>query len=228
MTENAASEGQSRACAARAAGTGAFGNGVGGSPVACRQSDTSAAGSVESWRSRLLRYRFNWYPCYRRTGARLTFVADDLHEVRLKLPLNWRTRGYWGATFGGSVYGALDPVLLVMLARNLGPDYMVWDKSASIEFKRPGRSTLYATFRLDADELPRIRTELEGTARILRRYTVHLVDQRGVVHASCVKTLYIRRTRRRPHRERAEAPFSSAANTETAQCRAKMPESAPH
>ncbi|MGH6943597.1 MAG: PaaI family thioesterase [Geminicoccaceae bacterium] len=150
---------------------------------------------AETLKSRLTRQAFNWFPCYRRTGARITYVSGDLLEVRIRLPLNWRTRGYWGVIFGGSMYGALDPVLLVMLAKNLGPDYMVWDKTATIEFKKPARSTLYATFRVEPDEIARIKQALGREPRILRTYSVDLVDQNGTVHASCVKTLHIRRRR---------------------------------
>ena len=50
----------------------------------------------ELLRTRLLRFAFNFYPCYRRTGARVTYIAHDYTEVRIKLPLNWKTRGYWG------------------------------------------------------------------------------------------------------------------------------------
>lgn len=207
--------------------SGVVRRGIAGRPgLAHAHADSFAAGGVESLKSRLLRYRFNWYPCYRRTGARLTFVAADLREVRVKLPLNRRTRGYWGATFGGSVYGALDPVLLVMLARNLGPGYMVWDKSATIEFKKPGRSTLYATFRLEAGELGRIKAELERAPRVLRSYTVELVDRRGIVHASCTKTLHIRRARSRA-RPGPEPMQATVPSMEKVPCRAKTPASAP-
>ncbi|MFQ5690709.1 MAG: hypothetical protein ACE5HQ_10605 [Gemmatimonadota bacterium] len=44
----------------------------------------------ESVRSRLLRSRPNRFPAYRATGARITYVAADLGEVRIKLPLNRR------------------------------------------------------------------------------------------------------------------------------------------
>lgn len=225
-----AAHGQSGITALRAVATGFGRRGSAAPPaVAPAQNEPSAAAGVESFGSRLLRHRFNWYPCYRRTGARLTFVAADLREVRIKLPLNRRTRGYWGATFGGSMYGALDPVLLVMLARNLGPEYMVWDKSATIEFKKPGRSTLYATFRLDGGELARIRAQLERVPRILHQHTVELVDRRGIVHASCVKTLHIRRARRsaRAGRERMPPAADAAPSTERAECRAKTPVSEP-
>jgi acyl-coenzyme A thioesterase PaaI-like protein len=145
----------------------------------------------ESLRTKLLRFTFNLYPCYRRTGARITYIADDHSEVRVKLPLNWTTRGYWGTMFGGSMYGAIDPVLLVMLARRLGPDYRVWDKAATIEFKKPGRSTLYARFRIEDAEIEELR-RLTAADRIERTYAIDLADADGTVHASFTKTLYLR------------------------------------
>ncbi|HEV2549230.1 MAG TPA: DUF4442 domain-containing protein [Stellaceae bacterium] len=146
----------------------------------------------ESLRTRLLRFAFNFYPCYRRTGARLVYIASDFSEVRVKLPLNWWTRGYWGTTFGGSMYGAIDPVLLVMLARRLGPHYQVWDKAATIEFRKPGRGTLYGRFRIEDVEIEALRQALAREGRIERTYAVDLVDAAGTVHAHFTKTLHLR------------------------------------
>jgi acyl-coenzyme A thioesterase PaaI-like protein len=147
----------------------------------------------ESLRTRLLRLGFNFFPCYRRTGARITYVARDYSEVRVKLPLNWRTRGYWGTTFGGSMYGAIDPVLLVMLARRLGRGYVVWDKSATIDFKKPGRATLYARFRIEEAEIEELRRLLDREPKLERTYPIELVDGAGVVHAAFTKTLHLRK-----------------------------------
>src|SRR5690349_10454914 len=101
---------------------------------------------AESLQSRLQRWGFNRFPAFRGTGGRITYIASDWREVRLQVPLSRRTRNYVGTIYGGSMYGAVDPIYMVMLIRLLGPEYIVWDKSASITFKRPGRSTLYATF----------------------------------------------------------------------------------
>jgi acyl-coenzyme A thioesterase PaaI-like protein len=146
----------------------------------------------ESLRTKLLRLAFNFYPCYRRTGARITYIASDHSEVRVKLPLNWKTRGYWGTTFGGSMYAAIDPVLVVMLARGLGPGYVVWDKAATIDFKKPGRSTLYARFRIEAAEIEELRHLLAREGKIERTYQVELTDRAGTVHAAFSKTLHLR------------------------------------
>lgn len=145
-----------------------------------------------SLKSTLARWAFNLFPAYRGTGGRLTYVAADWREVRVKLRLTVWTRNYYGTLFGGSLYGAVDPVYMIMLIRNLGPAYVVWDKAASIRFRRPGRTTLYARFMLDDAELSAIKTELEQAAAIDRVYHVDLTDAAGVVHASIEKIIHIR------------------------------------
>src|SRR5437867_3171750 len=106
----------------------------------------------ESFASRLLRWKFNLFPAYRGTGARITYVADDFSEMRVCLPLSWRTRNAVGTIFGGSMYGAVDPVYMIMLMRLLGSGFIVWDKAAEIRFRKPGRATLYATFQIGKEE----------------------------------------------------------------------------
>ncbi|HEX7175378.1 MAG TPA: DUF4442 domain-containing protein [Pyrinomonadaceae bacterium] len=147
----------------------------------------------ESFSTKLLRWKFNLFPAYRGTGGRITYIAADLREVRVRLPLNWRTRNYVGTIFGGSLYAAVDPIYMLMLIWALGPGYVVWDKAASVRFKLPGRSTLHAHFRLDEDELRAIQSELENARSINRVYSVDLKDAEGKVHATVEKTIYIRR-----------------------------------
>jgi acyl-coenzyme A thioesterase PaaI-like protein len=148
----------------------------------------------ETLRSRLTRLAFNFFPAYRGTGGRITFLAPDWSEVRIRVPLGWRTRNYVGTIFGGSMYGAVDPVYMIMLIKRLGPDYIVWDREATIRFRRPGRSTLHARFVLHDDEVAAIRAALPAPgARTDRRWTVELADDEGVVHAIIEKVIHIRR-----------------------------------
>jgi len=146
----------------------------------------------ESWRSRVTRWGFNWFPAYRGTGARIEYIASDWTEVRIRLPLSWRTRNYVGTIFGGSLYGAIDPIYMIMLIKLLGKDYEVWDKAATIRFKKPGRSTLRATFRLDDRELDQIKRDVAASGKTERTYTVELKDGEGTVCMSCDKLVTIR------------------------------------
>jgi acyl-coenzyme A thioesterase PaaI-like protein len=144
----------------------------------------------------LYRWGFNLFPAYCATGARITFISHDFREVRIKLPLSWQTRNYVGTIFGGSMYAAVDPVYMLMLIKNLGPDYVVWDKSACIRFRKPGRATLFARFVLEEGELDAIRSALTHSHSADRTYQVELTDKEGVVHASVEKVVYIRPKKR--------------------------------
>ncbi|MEA2570011.1 MAG: hypothetical protein QOI24_2012 [Acidobacteriota bacterium] len=147
----------------------------------------------ESRATRWLRWRFNLFPAYRGTGGRIAYIAADYREVRVRLPLSWRTRNYVGTIFGGSLYGAVDPIFMIMLIQLLGRDYIVWDKSATIRFRKPGRTTLYATFTIDEAELEAIRLATANGEPVDRVYHVDLADEQGVVHASVEKVIYVRR-----------------------------------
>jgi acyl-coenzyme A thioesterase PaaI-like protein len=145
---------------------------------------------------RVRRWGFNFFPAYRGTGGRIAYIAHDWREVHVKLSLHWRTRNYVGTIFGGSMYGAVDPLYMIMLIKNLGPDYVVWDKAAAIRFKRPGRETLYAEFVLTREEIAAIKDELREKKSLDRVYTVELKNKQGKVHAIVEKTLYIARRER--------------------------------
>ncbi len=150
----------------------------------------------ESLRSRLTRWRFNLFPCYWSTGAKITFISPDFHEVDIKLPLSWRTRNIVGVIFGGSMFGATDPILMTMFMKILGRDYIVWDKSGSIRYRKPGRSTLYAEFRIDPVDVETVTRELKIREKLDLTFKVDLKDAAGTVHAEVEKVIHFRKKRK--------------------------------
>lgn len=147
----------------------------------------------ESFTSRIARWKFNLFPAYRGTGGRVIYITDDFHSIRVKVPLSWRTRNYVGTIYGGSMYGAIDPIYMLMLIKVLGHDYVVWDKAATIRFRKPGKTALYADFSLSRDEVEEIKRLAEESQSVDRIYRVDLKDKDGVVHAQIEKTLYVRK-----------------------------------
>ncbi len=139
------------------------------------------------------RIKFNLFPAFRGTGARIDEISDDYRRIRIRIPLNWRTRNYVGTIYGGSMYGAVDPIYMIMLIKNLGSEYVVWDKAATIRFKKPGKETLFAEFRLDQREINEIKLILRDQKSVDRIYTVEITDSAGTVHCVVEKTLYIAR-----------------------------------
>lgn len=141
------------------------------------------------------RHLLNFYPPFRGTGAWVTFIADDWSEMRIKVPLSLRTRNYVGTIFGGSLYAGMDPHFMFMLMHRLGPDYLVWDKAASIRFRKPGRGTLTAVCRMPDAEVEEVRRILESQEKVDREYSVDLVGKDGVVHATVDKVVNVRKRR---------------------------------
>ncbi len=160
---------------------------------------------AESLRTRLLRWRFNLHPAYRRSGARITYVDANLREVRVRLPLCRATRNLNGTIYGGSIYSAVDPLHAVMLVQLLGPrDYVAWTKAAHVRFLRQARTDLEACVALADDEISAVRAEAERAGKVERRYTVELTDTHGHVCAACEITVHI-------HQRRAQTETANAA-----------------
>jgi hypothetical protein len=82
---------------------------------------------------------------------------------------------------------------MLMLMANLGDDYIVWDKSASIRYKRPGRGTVRAEFRLSDSQIDDIHEKLITLLKFEPVFTVVVKDEGGGVIAEVEKLLHVRR-----------------------------------
>lgn len=142
-------------------------------------------------KGRLVKMLFNFSPMYRSTGGRLIEVSDDLHFIRLKLPLNYKTKNYVGTLYGGHMYSCVDGIYMVQLIRILGNGFVVWDKAATIRFKRPGNQTLYAEFSLTKEHIDQIKTDVNERDEMELILKINLTDKENVVYAEVMKTIYI-------------------------------------
>lgn len=147
--------------------------------------------------ARLFRLLMNVYPPYLFTGIRVDRVSPDFSEVDVSMPLRWYNRNAVGTQFGGSLYALADPFLMLMTLQQIGPEYVVWDQSAQIDFVSPGRGTVYAKFRMPREEIERLRQEAASGQAVRPQYDVNLTDKDGKVIARVKKTLYVRRKKER-------------------------------
>ena len=108
----------------------------------------------------IYKYGFNFSPMYRRSTGRVFFVSDDLHKVSIRIKLSYKNANYVGSIFGGSMLSATDPIFMIQLLNILDDNYVVWDKAASIQFKRPAREDCYADFIFTSDEIINIKKQV--------------------------------------------------------------------
>lgn len=140
----------------------------------------------------IFKYGYNWSPMYRRSTARITSVSDDLLTISIKLPISYKNRNYMSSIFGGSMFAAVDPIPMVQLMNLIGPDYVVWDKSAEIYFKRPAREDLFAKFTFSKDELAHIKSQVTQSKEIDFVKVTQLTNVDGsVTYCEVKKTIYV-------------------------------------
>ena len=149
--------------------------------------------------ARLLRRGMGWWPPFLGAGIRVRSFAEDFRDAVVELKLGRLNRNYVGTHFGGSLYSMTDPFFAIMLMHNLGGDYLVWDKSGSIEYVSPGRGTVSAHFHLAEKRVAEIRAAAAGGEKVLPEFEVYVKDEKGAIVARVRKVLYIRlKARKRP------------------------------
>jgi acyl-coenzyme A thioesterase PaaI-like protein len=142
---------------------------------------------------RLTRSFLNVWPPLLGAGIRVRRLDPDWRAIDVEMKMRFWNANYVGTHYGGSLYSMTDPFYMLMLINNLGRDYIVWDKSANIRFRRPGRGTVRAEFRLDQAQLDEIRGKLDTQEKIEPTFVVEVRDESGEVVAIVDKLLYIRK-----------------------------------
>jgi hypothetical protein len=145
----------------------------------------------QNTRSRLVKTVLNLIPAFRRSGGKVCFISADYMEVQTKLKLSWKTRNWVGTIFGGSIYSSIDPIYMTQLMEILGKDYIVWDKAASINFKKPIKTTVYARFLLTHEIIDKIVAEVSANGKHVFDLPVKYEDLKGTVYSEMNKTLYV-------------------------------------
>ena len=145
-----------------------------------------------AWK-RHMRMLLNIWPPFLGAGIRVRRLESGWKAIDVEMKLRWWNRNYVGTHFGGSLYSMTDPFFMLMLIENLGKDYLVWDKSASIRFKKPGRGTVSAGFRLAEQQIREIKQALNSQEKIERVFTVEVKDESGNVIAEVEKLVHVRK-----------------------------------
>ncbi|HTC74330.1 MAG TPA: DUF4442 domain-containing protein [Edaphobacter sp.] len=151
--------------------------------------------------SRWLRH-IGWWPPLLGTGVNVTRLDKDLRAVDVEMRLRRWNKNYMGVHFGGSLFAMTDPFYMIMVATNLGGEYVVWDKAASIQYKKPGKGRVRAEFRLTEEKLAEIRTAVAAERRFDARFAVEIKDEAGGVVAVVERVIYC--ATKAAHAERAK------------------------
>jgi len=135
----------------------------------------------------------NFYPPYLFSGIKVIQYDKQFTYFKVRLKLTWYNRNLVGTAFGGSLYAMCDPFYMFILIINLGKEYIVWDKAASIDFIKPGKGTVYAEFSIPKEDISKIREEVEKEGKKVFTFPCKVVDQHGKTIALLRKDVYVRK-----------------------------------
>ncbi|MBU3734534.1 MAG: DUF4442 domain-containing protein [Candidatus Planktophila sp.] len=140
-----------------------------------------------------MRRMLNVWPPFLFSGISILEISRDFRHAKVRLKKKGITSNYVGTLFGGSLFAMTDPFYMVMILKNLGANFIVWDKRSEIEYVSPGKTTVFAEFNLKDTDLDEIKREVENNGKYLKWFEVDIKTADGTVVAIVKKQIYIRK-----------------------------------
>jgi len=135
----------------------------------------------------------NIWPPYLFAGISVSKINENFNRFEVKLRMHWWNKNLFGTHFGGSLFAMCDPFFVFILVKNLGSDFIIWDKAASIKFRKPGKGTVKAVFEVPMERIEEIKQEMAHLKKKDYIFTTEVKDKEGNIIAELEKTIYVRR-----------------------------------
>jgi len=142
---------------------------------------------------RHLNWLMNLWPPFLGAGIRVREIRPDWKAIIVEMKLRKWNANVLGTHYGGSLYSMADPFYALMLSAQLGRGYVVWDKSASIRYRKPGKGKVTARFELSDVNLAAIREQLKTSDVAEVTFEVQIRDEAGDVVAEIQKVVHTKR-----------------------------------
>jgi len=133
---------------------------------------------------RLFRFMLNAWPPYLGAGIRTDYISEDWTELQVSLSLRWYNRNSIGTHFGGSLYSMVDPHPMLQLMQLIGKDYIVLDKSGSIDYVKATKNKVSSKIRITDKDLEEIKRNTDTGEKYLKEFVIDIKDQDGELVAT--------------------------------------------
>lgn len=134
----------------------------------------------------------NFWPPFLGAGLKVVEMNTELTKIVVELRSHFWNRNYVGVHYGGSLYSMTDPFYMLMLLENLGPNYIVWDKAATIRFRSPGLGNLRAWFELTPEAMQSIKEQVDREGKAEPKFMVQIKDKDDKLVAEVEKVISVR------------------------------------
>lgn len=115
--------------------------------------------------------------------------------VDVKISNSFLNRNYNGSIFGGTIYAATDPfhaILFDQLMQRKGYKVRVWLKSGSIQYLKPGLTSLHFTIKITDEMIAEAEQTIKANKKFVKTYPIELFNKNGELCANALNEVYLR------------------------------------
>ncbi len=142
---------------------------------------------------KLFKRILNFYPPYIGAGVKVEYISEDWKELHVSMALRFYNRNAVGTHFGGSLYSMIDPHLMLLLMQLLGKEYLVWDKSANIEFVKASKKKVKSVIKVSDKALEEIKRNTKKGAKYFPKFFIEIRDKDNDLVAKVEKVIYVKK-----------------------------------
>lgn len=141
---------------------------------------------------RVVKHGMSLWPPFWGAGIKVKDISDNWRSATVLMRQRPWNMNYVGTHFGGSLFSMTDPFGMMMVLHNIGEGHVVWDKSAQIDFLKPGHGTLECNFFLQEEELDELKSLVASQGKATMWFEVEIIDSTGDIVARVRKEVYVR------------------------------------
>ncbi len=142
---------------------------------------------------KLFKRIINFYPPYIGAGIKVEYISEDWKELHVSMALRFYNRNAVGTHFGGSLYSMIDPHLMLLLMQLLGKQYLVWDKSANIEFVKASKKKVKSVIKVSDKALEEIKRNTKKGTKYFPKFSIEIRDKDNDLVARVEKVIYVKK-----------------------------------
>ena len=143
--------------------------------------------------TRLVLKYMNLWPPFLGAGVKVKIPKTKDLQIDVSMNLKITNKNMFGTHFGGSLYAMVDPFYAIILFERLNKEYLVWDKEASIKFKKPGKGNVTAHFEISDSEVEDIKREVAANGKYEPIFSVDIKNSDGETVAEVTKKLWVKK-----------------------------------
>jgi Domain of unknown function (DUF4442) len=115
--------------------------------------------------------------------------------VHVKIFKSFLNINYNNSIFGGTIFSGSDPfyaILFDQILQRKNIKCRVWLKSASINYLKPGRTSLIFSITLTEEEILEAETALRTVGKFIKAYPINMYNSKGELCATVINEVYVR------------------------------------